>query len=162
MIALAIALAIAGLGLAARRRWMVVTVRGHSMEPTLYDGERLVARRWSRAARPAVGDVVVFLPDALGYRVKRVAGVAGEVAPPWMAACAGEPIPEGHIIVRGDNPRSEGSRELGYIAVDSIIARRRSRRGRRSRAPNTSHRRSRRAWPRRLPSAGRPRRSPAR
>jgi hypothetical protein len=33
-------------------------------------------------------------------------------------------VPDGHVVVRGDNRRSEGSRELGYIAVDTIIARR--------------------------------------
>ena len=126
MIALTLVLAIAGLALAARRRWMIVTVRGHSMEPTLHDGERLLAlrtRRGRRAALPAIGDIVVFLPDAMGYRVKRVAGVAGELVPPWIPERAGERIPADHVIVRGDNPRSEGSRELGYIAVGSIIAR---------------------------------------
>jgi signal peptidase I len=125
MIALAILLALGGLTLAVRRRWMIVTVRGRSMEPTLRDGERLVARRWSRAAIPATGDVIVFWPDALGYRVKRVAGVAGDRVPPWMPVHDGQRIPAGHVIVRGDNPRSEGSRELGYIAIDSIIARHR-------------------------------------
>ena len=129
MIALALVLAIAALAIAARRRWVIVTVRGHSMEPTLHDGERLVARRsqparrGTRAAMPAIGDLVVFLPDALGYRVKRVVGVAGDVVPPWLNARAGERIPAGHVIVRGDNPRSEGSRELGYIAIGSIIGR---------------------------------------
>lgn len=123
---LAILLALGGLTRAMRRRWMIVTVRGRSMEPTLRDGERLVARRWSRAAIPAIGDVIVFWPDALGYRVKRVAGVAGDRVPPWMPVHAGQRIPAGHVIVRGDNPRSEGSRELGYIAIDSIIARHRA------------------------------------
>jgi signal peptidase I len=125
MIAPAMVLAFAGLILAVRRRWMIVTVRGHSMEPTLHDGERLVARRWSRAAIPVIGDVIVFWPDALGYRIKRVAGVAGDRVPPWMPVQLGERIPAGHVIVRGDNPRSEGSRELGYIAIHSIIARHR-------------------------------------
>ena len=126
MMMLALVLAIAALAIAARRRWMIVTVRGHSMEPTLHDGARLVARRTRRGARaamPAIGDLVVFLPDALGYRIKRVAGVVGDVVPPWIPARAGARIPAGHLIVRGDNPRAEGSRELGYIAVGSIIAR---------------------------------------
>jgi len=138
MIALAVLGAMIAVGLVARRRWMIVTVRGHSMAPTLRDGERLIARRWSPAAVPVTGELIVFLPDALGYRIKRVAGVAGDPVPAWLAARDGERIPAGHVpaghvpaghvpaghvIVRGDNPRSEGSRELGYIALDAIIAR---------------------------------------
>lgn len=118
--------ALAAAGLIARRRWMVVTVRGHSMTPTLRSGERLVVRRWTRGATPAVGDVLVFLPDELGYRIKRVAGVAGDPVPAWLGRDAGARIPAGHVIVRGDNPRSEGSRELGYIPIGAIIARHRA------------------------------------
>jgi len=124
MLALA-ALSIAAVlvGLAGRRAFMVVTVRGHSMTPTLHDGERLVARRWSARARPATGDIIVFQPDPLGYRIKRIAGVAGDPVPGWLARDPGGRIPPGHVIVRGDNPRSEGSRELGYIPISTILAR---------------------------------------
>ncbi|MEO7733898.1 MAG: signal peptidase I [Kofleriaceae bacterium] len=109
--------------LVGRRAFVVVTVRGHSMAPTLRNGERLVARRWSPTARPVTGDVIVFRPDALGYRIKRIAGVAGDPVPAWLARDPGGRIPAGHVIVRGDNPRSEGSRELGYIPIATILAR---------------------------------------
>jgi signal peptidase I len=112
--------------LIARRRWMIVTVRGHSMTPTLHSGERLVVRRWSRGATPAVGDVIVFLPDELGYRIKRVAAIAGDPVPAWLGRDTGACIPAGHVVVRGDNPRSEGSRELGYIPIGAIVARHRA------------------------------------
>ena len=122
--AIAVTIGAAGaLGAIARRRWMVVTVRGHSMTPTLHSGDRLVARRWIRGAMPAVGDVIVFLPDDRGYRIKRVAAIAGDPVPAWLGRDPGACIPAGHVIVRGDNPRSEGSRELGYIPIGAIIAR---------------------------------------
>jgi signal peptidase I len=122
--AIAVTIGVVGaLGAIARRCWMVVTVRGHSMTPTLHSGDRLVVRRWIRGAMPAVGDVIVFLPDDLGYRIKRVAAIAGDPVPAWLGRDPGACIPAGHVIVRGDNPRSEGSRKLGYIPIGAIIAR---------------------------------------
>jgi signal peptidase I len=122
--AIAVTIGVVGaLGAIARRRWMVVTVRGHSMTPTLHSGDRLVVRRWIRGAMPAVDDVIVFLPDDLGYRIKRVAAIAGDPVPAWLGRDPGACIPAGHVIVRGDNPRSEGSRQLGYIPIGAIIAR---------------------------------------
>jgi signal peptidase I len=57
---------------AALRRWLgtwgVAVVRGRSMQPTLYDGDRLLVRH---GASPRVGDVVVVrLPDGV-VAVKR-------------------------------------------------------------------------------------------
>jgi signal peptidase I len=50
------------------RQWGVAVVRGRSMEPTLYDGDRLVVRH---GATPRVGElVVVRLPDGV-LAVKR-------------------------------------------------------------------------------------------
>ena len=57
--------ALAAAGLYARRRWMVVTVRGHSMTPTLHNGERLLVRRWPRGAMPGVGDVKARIAEPL-------------------------------------------------------------------------------------------------
>ena len=48
--------------------WGVAVVRGRSMQPTLYDGDRLLVRH---GATPRVGDlVVVRLPDGV-VAVKR-------------------------------------------------------------------------------------------
>jgi phage repressor protein C with HTH and peptisase S24 domain len=48
--------------------WGVAVVRGRSMQPTLYDGDRLLVRH---GAVPRVGDVVVVrLPDGV-VAVKR-------------------------------------------------------------------------------------------
>jgi signal peptidase I len=49
-------------------QWGVAVVRGRSMEPTLYDGDRLLVRH---GATPRVGElVVVRLPDGV-LAVKR-------------------------------------------------------------------------------------------
>lgn len=53
---------------AASPVWGLAVVRGRSMQPTLYDGDRLVVRH---GATPRVGDlVVVRLPDGV-VAVKR-------------------------------------------------------------------------------------------
>ncbi len=119
-----------------RGRWLVVTVRGQSMAPTLADGQRLLARR-SRGRPCAVGELAVFrLTDAqlrrdgseeLPLRIKRVAAVAGEPLPEWLRASplGASPdgrVPAGHVVVMGDNPRSEDSRHLGFIPQRAILA----------------------------------------
>lgn len=120
----------------ARRRWLVVTVAGNSMEPTLRDGQRLIARRLRGQAGCARSDIVVFLlptrqlqeleSEELAYRVKRVAAVAGDPVPDWARAALSADeqarVPLGKVVVSGDNPRSQDSRQLGYIDARSIIA----------------------------------------
>ncbi|WP_336923270.1 S24/S26 family peptidase [Aquipuribacter sp. SD81] len=56
-------------GASRPRRWLLVRVRGVSMEPTLGDGDLVLARA---GASPRVGDVVVAdLPGGRGTGVKR-------------------------------------------------------------------------------------------
>lgn len=110
MIAALLAVVAFGIAIAgARRRWIVVTVVGSSMAPTLRDGQRLLARRFGRGT-VVRGDVIVFRiadpDDELGIRIKRVTAV-------W---------PSGLIAVAGDNPQSQGSRELGLIEMRDVIA----------------------------------------
>ncbi|NUR06636.1 MAG: peptidase S24 [Nocardioidaceae bacterium] len=50
------------------RRWGVVVVRGRSMQPTLYDGDRLLVRH---GARPRPGRLVVVRLPRRGLAVKR-------------------------------------------------------------------------------------------
>lgn len=120
----------------ARRRWVVVTVTGNSMAPTLADGQRLFARRLRGPAGVARSDIIVFLlpaerleamdSHALPYRVKRVAALAGDPVPEWawpvLRADAQTRVPAGKVVVSGDNPQSQDSRQLGYIDAESIIA----------------------------------------
>ena len=132
-IALAIAVAVAGRWL--RRRWIVVTVHGDSMEPTLHHGQQILARRAGARARVRPGDVVVFrlspmqvqlqASERLVHRVKRVAAVAGDPVPTWLAHLDGghiDRVPPGCVVVAGDNARSQDSRHLGYIHGSAIVA----------------------------------------
>ena len=80
--ALAAGLAVAGLLLA--RRWCnVVTVRGHSMSPTLTDGQRVLA---IRRGRYRTGEVIVFwTPGGSGAarrtRAPRTVPIASVIEP---------------------------------------------------------------------------------
>ncbi len=121
---------LAGAGIVLSRRYgSVVTVRGHSMNPTLVDGQRVLAVR-----RPGyrVGDIVVFrIAGAAGtpgdphHRVKRVIAVGGEPRPAAFDGSAlAEVVPAGHLAVAGDNVgHSEDSRHLGYIPLSDVLGR---------------------------------------
>jgi signal peptidase I len=103
--------------------WLRVTVVGNSMSPTLRDGQRLFARRLRRD--PRLGEVIVFrVPDAtLPHRIKRVAAVAGDPVPDWLTPVLPDlpHVPDGHVAVAGDNPRSQDSRQLGLIDCRDIL-----------------------------------------
>jgi signal peptidase I len=118
-VAVAVAAAVA---VVARRRVVAATVRGSSMAPTFHDGDRVYALR---RARYRVGDVVVFDvgPPAPAWRIKRVTAVAGDPAPDWAGGdrAAGRRVPPGCLVVAGDNPLSQGSRQLGYIPVARVL-----------------------------------------
>lgn len=111
-----------------RRRWIVVTVEGESMAPTLRDGQQILARRVGTRAELQRGDVVVFrlssaqahASERLVHRVKRIAALAGDPVPAWMGAQGR--VPRGCVVVAGDNARSQDSRQLGYIDGSAIIA----------------------------------------
>lgn len=126
-----------------------VTVDGISMEPTLYDGEQLVAR--SLLYQPGRGDVVV-VDGYTNYGeplVKRVIAVGGDVvdidfeagevyvngelldepyisAPTMRSSDVTFPltVPAGDLFVMGDNrPYSKDSRnsEIGFIDQRDIL-----------------------------------------
>lgn len=109
-----------------RRRYLIVVVRGQSMQPTLADGDRLLVRRVSNA-RYEIGQIVVF--ETVGarpegdpaWRIKRVVAVAGDRAPNRTENSLAATVPAGHLAVRGDNRRSETSEHLGYLPVESIL-----------------------------------------
>lgn len=73
------------------------------MEPTLRAGDRLLARY---AALPAVGDVVLVRPEALGGRVavKRVTAASGR-----------------DVVVESDNVAAEGA-WAGVVARADVLA----------------------------------------
>jgi signal peptidase I len=118
------------------RRLVVVDVRGPSMEPALYDGDRVLVRRAPLAAL-RTGDVVVVArphsPEFAGagaWVIKRVAATAGERVPPLIRDSwaeneidfAGEFVPEGRLLLLGDNAaRSGDSRHWGFTTGDAVL-----------------------------------------
>ena len=109
-----------------RRRWLVVTVHGVSMEPTYRSGDRLLVRR-SRLGAVRAGQVVVVQVegergDPTGGRlVKRAVALPGDPVPAAMPV-AESVVPPGRLLVLGDNPaRSKDSRLLGYLPAAAVI-----------------------------------------
>ena len=103
---------------AARRAGLFrVEVRGRSMEPTLHDGDWLIARRTARISR---GDVVVVeLPGGRGEAVKRVVGLPGDRVGETKGVSAA--LGAGELYVVGDNPsESTDSRRLGPVPRESV------------------------------------------
>lgn len=112
-----------------RRRLVVVTVSGPSMEPTFTTGDRvLVSRR--RAVRR--GDVVVLAnPRSAGGRrgggdpgwlVKRVAALPGDEVPEDVRPVVPDLlVPAGQVVVLGDGARSADSRLWGYRPLDGVL-----------------------------------------
>ncbi|MFC7387625.1 S26 family signal peptidase [Sphaerisporangium rhizosphaerae] len=132
-----------------RRRYLVATVEGPSMEPTLRSGDRLLVRR-TRQVR--AGQIVVVkipnppavdgLPPGLdpgdadkvpersdpGWHllVKRVVAVAGDPVPrrafPALRDVPGAVVPPRALVVLGDNPdTSWDSRDFGFVRDDQFI-----------------------------------------
>ncbi|WP_220448853.1 S26 family signal peptidase [Nonomuraea mesophila] len=104
--------------------WFRVVVRGNSMSPTLWDGQRLLARRIRRD--PRRGEVIVFrvADEQPPHRIKRVAAVAGDPLPDWLVPAPPDVshVPAGYVAVAGDNARSQDSRHMGLIDCRDILA----------------------------------------
>ena len=103
-----------------RRRVFVVTVRGGSMEPTFRSGDRVLARR-ARLGAVRVGDVIIIgAQESPGstWLIKRAAAIPGDPVPrdrfAALAQVDGTAVPEGKLVILGDNPRSADSRLHGY------------------------------------------------
>jgi nickel-type superoxide dismutase maturation protease len=92
-----------------RRRYVVATVDGLSMMPTLMPGDRLLVRRVAiRQVRR--GQIVVVLDPAWpsAWVVKRVAAVHGD--------------PPSGLYVLGDNTQdSRDSRHYGYLTAGALL-----------------------------------------
>jgi len=119
----------------ARRRLVMVTVHGSSMEPTLLPGDRVLVRRRG-LARVRRGDIVVLeppLPDgvAVGVRaglddrrwnIKRAVALPGDPVPPAVAAAGDHRVvPPGALVVFGDGPTSTDSRQRGFFRATDLL-----------------------------------------
>ncbi|MCY0876119.1 MAG: signal peptidase I [Firmicutes bacterium] len=124
-------------------------VDGHSMDPTLASGERLLINRVVYDfGTPKRGDIVVFRAPVAGDQdwVKRVIGLPGDtiavtdgklivngriIAEPFIAQPMNPRhnfgpvrVPPGELFVMGDNRNvSVDSRVIGPIAITSVIGR---------------------------------------
>jgi signal peptidase I len=135
LVLIAAAIASAGVLGYARRRLLVVSVDGQSMEPTLYEGDRLlVRRRGLRHLRR--GDMVILRPPHLyprevgdgrwreaagGTHVKRVAALPGHPMPSGVAHPS-PVVPAESVVVLSDNAaRGVDSRHWGPYPADGLV-----------------------------------------
>lgn len=124
-------------------------VQGHSMEPTLHDGQRLLVNKLAyRMGEPRIGDVVMFYYPLRPERafVQRVMAAEGDqvrivngqvyrndvlvndsfVPPDYRSRDDWGPqvVPEGYYFVMGDHRRnSSDSRHWGFVPKRYIIGR---------------------------------------
>jgi signal peptidase I len=113
----------------ARRRLLLVTVVGGSMTPTLFPGDRVLAVRGTPRRR---GIVVLRAPAGASpsttqaLRVKRLVALAGEPIPVEVRVAHGfaehATVPPGHVVVIGDHPLSEDSKQWGPIPASCVLA----------------------------------------
>ncbi|GAA0913903.1 signal peptidase I [Nonomuraea longicatena] len=117
-----------------RRRYVVITVEGSSMVPTLRDGDRVLVRR-RRIDELSRGDVVVLEPphDPTGrylsaptgpdghlWNIKRAVALPGDPVPPEVGEAA-DRVPDGALVVFGDNSSSIDSRQRGFYSGDRLL-----------------------------------------
>ncbi|MGC4780917.1 S26 family signal peptidase [Micromonospora zamorensis] len=112
-----------------RRRYLMATVAGHSMVPTLQPGDRLLVRRASLRDL-SVGDIVVVAPDTRmagprprsGPVIKRLVALPGGPVPADVPYPDGDVLPEGRMALLGDNPAaSRDSRHYGLVVEDRLV-----------------------------------------
>jgi signal peptidase I len=119
----------------ARRRLVLITVKGDSMAPAYRDGQRLLVRR----AACRTGEVVVFRPPSprvydVDWMVKRAVAVAGDPVPADLSGFATvvaggsggssprvSTVPGGRLLVRSDAPDGIDSRQLGLIDDRDVL-----------------------------------------
>nr|WP_323373518.1 signal peptidase I [Plantactinospora alkalitolerans] len=127
-----IAVAVAVAVLLLRRTFVVVTVSGESMLPTLRPGDRVLVRRVP-LRRVRRGQLVVIesparglpMPENPPWLVKRAVALPGEPVPSEMPALPETDdgrVPADRFVILGDNIlRSFDSRRAGYFSADTLL-----------------------------------------
>ncbi|MGH3164371.1 MAG: S26 family signal peptidase [Trebonia sp.] len=121
-----------GFLLSVRKRYLITTVDGPSMEPALRSGDRLLVRKTNRLRK---GQIAVFaFPDRPGddpdaprqLLIKRVVAVPGDRVPtawggPGLRNVSGMAVPPHSFVVLGDNrATSWDSRHYGFVRMDRL------------------------------------------
>ncbi|MFG2129554.1 S24/S26 family peptidase [Streptomyces sp. NPDC048751] len=117
-----------------QRSFVAVTVNGLSMSPTFETGDRVLIRRGTRGLRKG-RIVVVVRPDietgwgrkplvdrdvqVHRWYIKRAVALSGERYPEQVKKDG--VVPDGHIMVIGDNPRSVDSKQHGPCPTHQIL-----------------------------------------
>jgi signal peptidase I len=136
-----VAVLVAGGLLWLRRSFVVVTVDGNSMRPTFRPADRVLVRRRSISGVRAGQIVVVERPvpgvgwDLLpppgsrihgrAWYIKRAVALPGEPVPDRVAAAVPadqrDAVPPGRLVVLGDHPNSDDSKQWGYFPADRVL-----------------------------------------
>ncbi|SCG77500.1 S26 family signal peptidase [Micromonospora humi] len=113
-----------------RRRFLLVTVEGRSMELGHRPGDRVLVDR-RRTGSVHVGDIVVIDRDHASDRpgqpmIKRVAALPGDPVPPEVCAFQHWPlhsrVPPDQMVLLGDNPAaSVDSRQRGFFPTARLL-----------------------------------------
>jgi signal peptidase I len=113
----------------ARRRFVMVSVSGPSMLPTLKAGDRVLVRRTEvrKLCRDQLAVARENSKSADGSQewvIKRVAAVPGDPRPACLPDTAdpASQVPDGHYILLGDNAAvSYDSRQRGYFTARQLL-----------------------------------------
>jgi signal peptidase I len=124
--------------LSFRRRYLLVTVAGVSMAPTLRSGDRVLVRR-TGLRRIRTGDIIVLGPSTgskgastpdrgPAWIIKRATALPGDPIPhdaiPAMSDAVETEVPPGKLLLLGDNPEnSTDSRQAGYFDGRRLVGR---------------------------------------
>lgn len=109
-----------------RRRYIVVTVDGPSMEPTYRHGDRVLVRR-IRVGAVHRGQVVVLDGNVGELKlIKRAVAVPGDLVPraevPALRDAEENAVPADQLVVLGDNTaHSHDSRHFGYVSAQRLL-----------------------------------------
>ena len=103
------------------------------MEPTLRHGDRVLVRRCPLSAVRPGRMVVVAAGKPVGRHtsdyplgiIKRLVAVPGDPVPrrlvPVLASVPEQAVPDGCMVVLGDNPVGADSRQLGYLYAANLL-----------------------------------------
>ncbi|HCT81604.1 MAG TPA: hypothetical protein DGG94_07370 [Micromonosporaceae bacterium] len=101
------------------------------MAPAFDDGDRVLVRRL-HASGVHAGDVVVLRrpwrgggqADSSALLIKRAVAIAGDPVPAQAHAAletGAVKVPAGAVVVLGDNPASEDSKQWGFVNMNALV-----------------------------------------